>query len=65
VADDGRLYDSEFGTRMKGDGPYADLLKRRFETASRRLGLLKRDLDLDVTQFRVPPRAGDQPGLFD
>ncbi len=61
----GRLYDSEFGTRMKGDGPYADLLRRRFETASRRLGLLKRDLDLDVTQFRVPPRAGDQPGLFD
>ena len=50
---------------MKGDGPYADLLRRRFETASRRLGLLKRDLDLDVTQFRVPPRAGDQPGLFD
>jgi DNA repair photolyase len=62
---DGKLYDSEFGTRMKGNGPYADLLKRRFETASRRLGLLKRDLDLDVTQFRVPPRAGDQPGLFD
>ena len=61
----GRLYDSEFGTRMKGDGPYADLLRRRFETASRRLGLLKRDLDLDVTQFRVPPRAGDQLGLFD
>jgi DNA repair photolyase len=61
----GKLYESEFGTRMKGNGPYADLLKRRFETASRRLGLLKRDLDLDVTQFRVPPRPGDQPGLFD
>ncbi len=61
----GRLYDIEFGTRMKGNGPYAELLRRRFETASRRLGLLKRDLDLDVTQFRVPPRAGDQPGLFD
>jgi len=61
----GRLYDSEFGTRMKGEGPYAEMLQRRFQTASRRLGLLKRDLDLDVTQFRVPPRAGDQPGLFD
>ena len=61
----GRLYDGGFGTRMKGEGPYADLLGRRFEAASRRLGLAKRDLNLDVTQFRVPPRAGDQPGLFD
>ncbi len=61
----GKLYESEFGTRMKGSGPYAEILKRRFETASRRLGLLKRDINLDVTRFRVPPRAGDQPGLFD
>ncbi len=61
----GKLYESEFGTRMKGRGPYAELLKRRFDTACRRFGLLKRDMDLDVTQFRVPPRAGDQPGLFD
>jgi DNA repair photolyase len=61
----GRLYESEFGTRMKGQGPYAELLKRRFDTACRRLGLLKRDIGLDATQFRVPPRTGDQPGLFD
>ena len=61
----GRLYESDFGTRMKGQGPYAELLKRRFDTACRRLGLQRRDLDLDVTHFRVPPRAGDQPGLFD
>jgi DNA repair photolyase len=61
---DGRLYDSEFGSRMKGSGPYAELLQRRFETACRRLGLRKRDLKLDVTQFRLPPRPGDQPGLF-
>ena len=61
----GKLYDSEFGQRMKGTGPYADLLRRRFETACRRLGLSRNRMDLDTTQFRVPPRAGDQPGLFD
>jgi len=61
----GKLYDSQFGERMKGTGPYADLLRRRFETACRRLGLSRTRLDLDTAQFRVPPRAGDQPGLFD
>jgi DNA repair photolyase len=61
----GKLYDSEFGERMKGTGPYADILRRRFETACRRLGLTRSRLELDTTQFRVPPRAGDQPGLFD
>lgn len=35
----GRLYDSESGTRMEGRGPYAAILKRRFETACRRFGL--------------------------
>ena len=62
----GKLYDSEFGTRMKGSGPYAELLRRRFDTACRRLGLAQRGgSPLDVSQFRVPARPGDQPGLFD
>jgi len=61
----GKLYDSEFGERMKGTGPYAELLRRRFETACRRLGLSRTPAPLDTTQFRVPPRPGDQPGLFE
>jgi len=62
----GELYESEFGTRMKGSGPYAEILKRRFETACRRFGLTRRGgTPLDVSQFLVPPRPGDQPGLFD
>ena len=61
----GKLYDSEFGERMKGTGPYAEILRRRFETACRRLGLSRTPAPLDTTQFRVPPRPGDQPGLFD
>jgi DNA repair photolyase len=34
----GELYQAEFGTRMRGTGPQADLLERRFELAFRRLG---------------------------
>jgi len=60
----GRLYDSAFGTRMRGTGPQADLLRRRFEVACRRLGLRREPLALDTTLFRVPPRAGDQIRLF-
>jgi DNA repair photolyase len=60
----GRLYDSAFGTRMRGTGPQADLLRRRFEVACRRLGVRREPLALDTTLFRVPPRAGDQIRLF-
>ena len=60
----GRLYDPAFGSRMRGEGPLADLLRRRFEVARRRLGLAARPAPLDVTRFRVPPRAGDQGSLF-
>jgi DNA repair photolyase len=35
----GKDYDSEFGTRMKGTGAYAELLRTRFELAKRKLGL--------------------------
>lgn len=36
---DGKDYDAEWGTRMKGKGPYAWQIGRRFEIAARRLGL--------------------------
>jgi DNA repair photolyase len=61
----GRLYDARFGSRMRGEGPHAEILHRRFEVALRRLGLRHRALPLDATQFRVPPRPGDQGRLFD
>jgi DNA repair photolyase len=34
----GKDYDSEFGVRMRGTGPYADLLRWRFDLATRKLG---------------------------
>ncbi len=60
----GRLNDPRFGERMRGSGPYAALLGRRFEVACRRLGLdLERPV-LTCSKFRVPPAASAQPSLF-
>ncbi len=61
----GKDYDAQFGKRMRGEGPYAELLRRRFQTAIRRLGLDRREFSLNVSAFRPPPQAGDQLSLFD
>jgi DNA repair photolyase len=50
----GALYDSEFGSRQRGFGPFAALLKARFEKARRRHGL-DRKVELRRDLF-VPPR---------
>lgn len=60
----GGLYQSEFGTRMTGTGPIAELLSRRFKLACRRLGLDGRRWDLDCGLFRPPPARGDQLPLL-
>jgi DNA repair photolyase len=64
----GLLYKSEFGGRMRGEGPYAELLAQRFQAACRRLGFNSRvsghDGRLDTSRFRPPPRPGDQLSLF-
>ena len=62
---DGALYASGFGERMRGTGPYAELIAQRFEKACRRLRLNRRSVSLDCSRFRCPPRAGDQLDLFD
>ena len=62
---DGRLNDPRFGSRMRGEGPYALLLARRFEVACRRLGLGCRRADLDSTKFRRPRAPGRTGRLFD
>jgi len=60
----GALYDPRFGKRMRGQGPYADLIGSRFAKACRRHGLNERRWDLDLTRFRRPPRPGDQLALL-
>jgi DNA repair photolyase len=61
----GRDYDSKWGERMKGDGPIAEILGQRFRMARRRFGLDRTSPPLDVTQFRIPPKSGDQLDLFE
>ena len=56
----GKDYDAEWGKRMRGSGPYAWQIGRRFEIAMKRLGLDRGRWKLDCSKFRVPPRAGDQ-----
>ena len=65
---DGKVYDSNFKTRMKGSGPWADLIKQRFDKACARLGFNqpRTPMDrvaLDVSQFRPGLLAG-QADLF-
>jgi DNA repair photolyase len=58
-------YDSNFATRMRGRGVFADLLRRRFDLACRRHGLDRaRELVLDVSRFVPPRKASPQGELF-
>ena len=58
----GRDNDPDYGTRMKGVGPYADLLHARAKLAKARLGLDRPRDPLRTDLFRVP--AGPQLSLF-
>lgn len=61
----GRENDPRFGHRMRGSGPFAELLSKRFKIARQRLGITKAPRDLATHHFRLPPRAGDQMSLFE
>jgi len=58
----GRDNDPDFFTRMKGQGPWADLLRTRFQIAARRYGLDGARIQLRTDLFRPPP--GPQGELF-
>jgi len=59
----GRDNDSDFFTRMKPSGVWADLFRARFALACRRAGIGKERFELDCTKFR-PPASGGQMRLF-
>lgn len=61
---DGKDYDSRWGLRMSGTGPYAWMIGRRFELAAARLGLNARRLKLRTDLFTRPTRLGEQLALF-
>ncbi|WP_174279964.1 PA0069 family radical SAM protein [Sphingomonas bacterium] len=58
----GRDNDPAFFTRMRGSGPWADLLRARFHRACRAHGLNGERIDLRCDLFRPP--AGPQGELF-
>ena len=61
----GSDYQSEFGSRMRAKGVYADLIKRRFELACKKLGFGSREeRSLSCELFRVPVDREGQLGLF-
>lgn len=60
----GELNNSNFSERMTGRGPYAELLKRRFELALKRFGLNQKRLVLRTDLFERPDKPGKQLSLF-
>lgn len=61
----GKDYDAEFGKRMRGDGPYAWQIGRRFEIACKKLGLNEVKRKLDHSKFIPPlPEVENQLTLF-
>ena len=56
--------DSQFGSRLKGQGVFAKLLKRRFENKCRELGLNRSRHELNCEDFRKPSANKDQLELF-
>ncbi|MCL6706112.1 PA0069 family radical SAM protein [Pseudomonas sp. R2.Fl] len=61
---DGKDYDAEFGKRMKGAGPYAWQISRRFEMAVKRLGLIRRGIQMRDDLFIPPNGSGVQLSLL-
>ena len=59
----GRDYDSAFGSRMRGQGPFAQLLAARFACVRRRLGFTRLPA-LDCSRFAPPRPPSPQGSLF-
>jgi DNA repair photolyase len=50
----GKLYDSSFGTRMRGEGIFAEQIEQLFSVAARRAGLNQTESPLSTAHFRRP-----------
>ncbi|SOE17725.1 DNA repair photolyase [Hoeflea halophila] len=60
----GKDYDAEFSKRMRGTGPYAWQIARRFELTAKRLGLNMRKAPLRTDHFVAPNGEGVQLSLL-
>jgi DNA repair photolyase len=62
----GKLNDPNFGSRMHGEGEFADHIAHLFALGCKKAGISGESLHLSTEHFRVPPSAaGGQMGLFD
>ena len=62
-ARDGKLNNSQWGSRMRGEGPYAETIATTFKAFKTKLGFEGLS-PLDNTQFRPPTSANGQMQLF-
>ena len=60
----GRRNDPEFHSRMRGQGPWADLIRTRIAIASRKAGLDQAKFNLRTDLFQRPLISGSQLELF-
>jgi DNA repair photolyase len=60
----GKDYDPTYGVRMKGTGPVAWMIGRRFEVACEKLKLNARKTKLSTAHFVRPRRGPEQLSLF-
>lgn len=60
----GVLYDSRWGARLRGDGPFTEQVRQVFDVTCRRVGLNVVEVELSTDSFRRPARNG-QLGMFD
>jgi hypothetical protein len=61
---EGKLYNPQFGTRQRGQGPYARQVEQTFDVYRRRLGLDRELPAMSGDAFRRPD-ASEQMSLFD
>lgn len=61
----GRLYDSRFRVRQKGEGLFADQIAHLFALTCWRLGLSRERRELSTAAFRRPKNPQGQLGLFE
>ncbi|MDO9074763.1 MAG: PA0069 family radical SAM protein [Rubrivivax sp.] len=60
----GKDNDSRFGTRMTGQGPWAELLRQRVRKVCARLRLNQQRVEFDFSRFRAPAAQPGQGQLF-
>jgi DNA repair photolyase len=58
----GKLYDAQFGKRMRGEGIFADQIETLFDVSCRKYGMTNDRSELSTTAFRRP--GGQQLSLL-